>query len=103
VTRSAGSPGIPVHSRRRGADAPRCLRDGKSELNYAIYHDRYQRTPDGWKFAERVYEVRYLDHTPLPGSVPQAAAVSQIQVTANTGTSAEAATTARVSAASANP
>jgi len=26
---------------------------------------RYQRTGDGWKFAERVYEVRYLDRTPL--------------------------------------
>jgi hypothetical protein len=23
-------------------------RDGRSELNYAIYHDRYQRTDDGW-------------------------------------------------------
>jgi hypothetical protein len=34
---------------------------------------RYQRTPDGWKFAERVYEVRYLDHTPLAGSAPHAA------------------------------
>jgi ketosteroid isomerase-like protein len=44
--------------------------DGRSELNYAIYHDRYQRTPDGWKFAKRVYEVRYLDHSPLAGSVP---------------------------------
>ena len=41
------------------------LRDGRSELNYALYHDRYQRTPDGWKFTERVYEVRYLDPTPL--------------------------------------
>jgi hypothetical protein len=40
----------------------------KSFLNYAIYHDRYRRTPDGWKFAERVYEVRYLDTTPLAGS-----------------------------------
>jgi ketosteroid isomerase-like protein len=49
------------------------LRDGRSELNYAIYHDRYQRTPDGWKFTERVYEVRYLDTTPLAGSAPQAA------------------------------
>ncbi|GHO77756.1 hypothetical protein KSD_55270 [Ktedonobacter sp. SOSP1-85] len=49
------------------------LRDGRCELNYAIYHDRYQRTEDGWKFAERVYEVRYLDHTPLAGSAPQAA------------------------------
>ena len=49
------------------------LRDGHSEVNYAIYHDRYQRTPDGWKFTERVYEVRYLDTSPLPGSAPQAA------------------------------
>jgi sigma-70-like protein/SnoaL-like protein len=49
------------------------LRDGRSELNYAIYHDRYQRTCDGWKFAERVYEIRYLDATPLPGSAPRAA------------------------------
>jgi ketosteroid isomerase-like protein len=46
------------------------LRDGRSELNYAIYHDRYQRTSDGWKFTERVYEVRYLDTTPLAGSAP---------------------------------
>jgi ketosteroid isomerase-like protein len=44
------------------------FRDGNSHLNYSVYHDRYQRTPDGWKFAERVYEVRYLDTTPLAGS-----------------------------------
>jgi ketosteroid isomerase-like protein len=43
------------------------LRDGSSHLNYAIYHDRYQRTGDGWKFTERVYEIRYLDTTPLAG------------------------------------
>ena len=49
------------------------LRDGSSHLNYAIYHDRYQRTADGWKFAERVYEIRYLDTTPLAGSAPDAA------------------------------
>ena len=49
------------------------LRDGRSELNYAIYHDRYQRTPDGWKFTERVYEVRYHDTSPLAGSAPHAA------------------------------
>jgi ketosteroid isomerase-like protein len=49
------------------------LRDGWSGLNYAIYHDRYQRTGDGWKFTERVYEVRYQDTTPLPGSAPHAA------------------------------
>jgi ketosteroid isomerase-like protein len=46
------------------------LQDGRSQLNYAIYHDRYERTPDGWKFTERVYEVRYLDPTPLAGSTP---------------------------------
>jgi hypothetical protein len=33
-----------------------------------VYHDRYQRTADGWKFTERVYEVKYLDTTPLAGS-----------------------------------
>ena len=41
--------------------------DGRSELNFAIYHDRYQRTAAGWKFTERVYEVRYHDTTPLAG------------------------------------
>ena len=46
------------------------LRDGGSELNYAIYHDRYQRTSDGWKFTERVYEVRYEDTSPLTGAPP---------------------------------
>ena len=49
------------------------FRDGTSHLNYAVYHDRYRRTPDGWKFAERVYEVRYLDTTPLAGSAPHPA------------------------------
>ena len=47
-------------------------RDGRSEVNYAIYHDRYQRTGDGWKFTERVYEMRYLDTTPLTGAPPRA-------------------------------
>ena len=46
------------------------LRDGSSHLNYAIYHDRYQRTGDGWKFTERVYEISYLDTTALAGSAP---------------------------------
>jgi ketosteroid isomerase-like protein len=46
------------------------FRDGSSELNYAVYHDRYRHTPDGWKFAERVYEVRYLDTTSPAGSAP---------------------------------
>jgi len=48
-------------------------RDGRQGLNYAIYHDRYQRTGDGWKFTERVYEVRYLDTSPLAGLAPHAA------------------------------
>ena len=47
------------------------LRDGGSHRNHATYHDRYRHTPDGWKFAERVYEVRYVDTTPLPGSAPR--------------------------------
>jgi ketosteroid isomerase-like protein len=46
------------------------FRDGGSELNYGVYHDRYRRTADGWKFTERVYEVRYLDRSPLAGSSP---------------------------------
>ncbi|WP_329081558.1 MULTISPECIES: nuclear transport factor 2 family protein [unclassified Streptosporangium] len=46
------------------------LRDGRSHLNYSVYHDRYRRTPDGWRFTERVYEVRYSDTTPLTGSAP---------------------------------
>ncbi len=50
--------------------------DGRSELNYAIYHDRYRRTGEGWKFTERVYEVRYLDHSPLAGSAPRRGALA---------------------------
>jgi ketosteroid isomerase-like protein len=46
------------------------FRDGGSHLNYFTYHDRYQRTPDGWKFTERVAEFRYIDSTPLTGSPP---------------------------------
>jgi hypothetical protein len=49
------------------------FRDGGSQLNYAVYHDRYQRSADGWKFTERVYEVRYIDTTPLAGSAPHPA------------------------------
>ena len=48
-------------------------RDGRQGLNFAVYHDRYRRTGDGWKFTERVYEVRYLDTTPLAGAAPDAA------------------------------
>jgi len=49
------------------------LRDGGSHLNYFVYHDRYQRTSDGWKFTERVAEFRYIDSSPLAGSTPEAA------------------------------
>jgi ketosteroid isomerase-like protein len=44
------------------------LRDGRSVRNHSLFHDRYRRTADGWKFAERVFEVRYFDPTPLTGS-----------------------------------
>ncbi|MFJ4848728.1 MULTISPECIES: nuclear transport factor 2 family protein [unclassified Streptomyces] len=47
--------------------------DGRQGLNYAIYHDRYERTAEGWRFAERVYEIRYLDTSPLAGTAPRAA------------------------------
>jgi len=49
------------------------LRDGGSHLNYFVYHDRYQRTPGGWKFVERVAEFSYVDTAPLAGSVPHSA------------------------------
>ena len=45
-------------------------RSGRSQLHYAIYHDRYLRTPEGWRFAERTYEIRYADNTDLAGSPP---------------------------------
>ncbi|MFD0318960.1 nuclear transport factor 2 family protein [Streptomyces flavalbus] len=47
--------------------------DGRQGMNFAVYHDRYQRTEEGWRFAERVYEVRYLDTSPLTGGAPRAA------------------------------
>ncbi|MEU3271373.1 nuclear transport factor 2 family protein [Saccharomonospora sp. NPDC006951] len=46
-------------------------RDGGSVVMYGLFHDRYRRTPDGWKFAERVLEPRYLDTTPLTGAPPR--------------------------------
>jgi ketosteroid isomerase-like protein len=48
-------------------------RDGSSHLNYFVYHDRYQRTGEGWRFTERAAEFRYLDTSPLAGSAPRAA------------------------------
>ncbi|GHI09464.1 hypothetical protein AQI88_37645 [Streptomyces cellostaticus] len=49
------------------------MHDGNSYLNHSLYHDRYRRTRDGWRFTERRYEVRYLDTTPLTGSAPHPA------------------------------
>src|SRR6516164_6800551 len=69
------------------------FRDGRSELNYAVYHDRYQRTGDGWKFTERIYEVRYLDHSPLAGSAPRREALAgppATGITASPGRSSRA-------------
>ncbi len=43
-------------------------RHGRGGLNYAIYQDRCQRTGDGGKFVERVYEVRCEDTTTPAGS-----------------------------------
>lgn len=47
--------------------------EGDAQLHYALYHDRYQRTAHGWKFAERAYEIRYLDTTPPAGAPPRTA------------------------------
>jgi ketosteroid isomerase-like protein len=47
------------------------MRDDSSHLNYSVYHDRYRRTQEGWKFTERADEVKYLDTTPLAGSPPE--------------------------------
>ncbi|GAA2099472.1 hypothetical protein GCM10009801_71130 [Streptomyces albiaxialis] len=46
------------------------FREGGAHQNIAIYHDRYRRTPDGWRFTSRVYELRYVDTTPLAGGPP---------------------------------
>ena len=46
---------------------------GGSHLNYAVYHDRYQRTTGGWKFSERVYEVNTWTPHRWWGSAPGAA------------------------------
>ncbi|HVV09846.1 nuclear transport factor 2 family protein [Amycolatopsis sp.] len=48
------------------------LRDGSSHQNYALYHDEYRRTPEGWKFTSRIYQVRYIDTSPLLGTAPPA-------------------------------
>ncbi|OLF05975.1 DUF4440 domain-containing protein [Actinophytocola xinjiangensis] len=44
---------------------------GTSVVMYGVFHDRYRRTEDGWRFAERVLRPRYLDTTPLTGGPPR--------------------------------
>ena len=36
--------------------------NGTSIYNYALFHDQYRRTPDGWKFSERVFRTQVLRH-----------------------------------------
>ncbi|MFF2141017.1 nuclear transport factor 2 family protein [Streptomyces sp. NPDC058193] len=57
------------------------LRNGSSHLNHALYHDRYRRTADGWRFSERVYEVRYADSAALAGAPPPAAGTRTLMET----------------------
>jgi hypothetical protein len=52
------------------------LRAGMSIRAYGIWHDRYRRTTDGWKFTERVYEIQYIDTTPLTGSPDPAVVIA---------------------------
>jgi hypothetical protein len=54
----------------RAASHSRGMRCRTTKTSTDIYHVRYQRTGDGWKLTGRVYEIRYLDHSPLAGSVP---------------------------------
>src|SRR5215218_4091281 len=49
----------------RGRVRARARRHLASE--YGVSHDCYQRTSESWKFTERVYDVGYLDTTPLGG------------------------------------
>lgn len=46
------------------------LLDGTGHRNVGVYHDRYRRTPGGWKFTERAYRIRYQDSAGVTGSVP---------------------------------
>ncbi|MET8170218.1 nuclear transport factor 2 family protein [Streptomyces sp. NPDC005329] len=77
--------------------------DGRQGLNYAVYHDRYQRTTEGWKFAERVYEVRYLDTSPLAGTAPDTAQGSGTDRADDTATPAPTPTPTPTSAATPAP
>src|SRR6266571_4630321 len=45
--------------------------DGSSNLNYFVYNNSNQPTPDGWKFTERVADFRYLYFFFQGGADPQ--------------------------------
>lgn len=49
------------------------LQDGTEHRNVGVYHDRYRRTAEGWRFTERAYQIRYLDSTGVTGSTPSPA------------------------------
>ncbi len=60
------------------------LRDGIGHLRRRQLVPELLRVPrpvrahaEGWKFAERLYEIRYVDTTPLAGSPPEVAAVER--------------------------
>ncbi len=38
--------------------------DGSGTLTYGVYHDRYVRLPEGWRFARRRYDTMFRG--PLP-------------------------------------
>jgi ketosteroid isomerase-like protein len=40
---------------------------GGSQLNYAVYDDRFVRTAEGWRFASRTYRFLYVDESALGG------------------------------------
>ena len=44
------------------------LAGGGSQTNYAIYHDRYVRTAEGWRFKERRYEFLLVSDEQVRGS-----------------------------------
>ncbi|MET9671449.1 nuclear transport factor 2 family protein [Streptomyces sp. NPDC006475] len=46
------------------------LRDGRSGRNTAVYHDKFRRSAEGWKFTERTHEMLYVDFSPLEGTTP---------------------------------
>ena len=44
------------------------FKDGRGYDNRALYEDRYQRTPQGWRFSHRRYLYLWLSGEKLPGN-----------------------------------